>query len=92
MGILAALNQFKQRYDANAPVKTMLPQLYQEHPEYYATMPIQSLAQIIHSLTQKHNLPKAMYHAFDTLPAVIMTPHRAYQKLIRQEIKQVPLD
>ena len=92
MALLAALNQFKQLYDANAPVKTLLPQLYQEHPEFYERMSIQTLAQTIHSLIQKHNLPKVMYHAFDTLPNVIMTPHHAYQKLIRQEIKRVPLE
>ena len=32
-----------------------------------------------------------MYHAFDTLPKVIMTPHQAYQKLIKQEIERIPL-
>jgi len=92
MNLLAALNQFKQLYDANASVKTVLPQLYQEHPEFYEHMLIQTLAQKIHSLIVKHNLPKVMYHAFDILPKVIMTPHHAYQKLIRQEIKLIPLN
>ena len=41
---------------------------------------------------RKFDLPKAMYHAFDTLPKMTMTPHHAYQKLIRQEIKRVPLE
>ena len=44
----------------------MLPQLYQEHPEFYEKMSIQTLANKIHGLMQKHNLPKVMYHAFDT--------------------------
>ncbi len=91
MALLAALNQFKQYYDANKLVKNVLPQLYQEHPEFYEKMTIQQLAQTIHLLIKKHNLPGAMYHAFDVLPEVVMSPHRAYQKLIRQEIKQVPL-
>ena len=92
MALLAALNQFKQLYDANASVKTLLPQLYKEHPEFYEKMYVQTLAETIHALIQKHNLPKAMYHAFDVLPKVIMTPHRAYQKLIRQEVTLVPLE
>lgn len=91
MSLLSALNQFKQLYDENAPVKVVLPQLYAAHPEFYAKMLIQSLAQRVHVLIQKHDLPRAMYHAFDKLPKVTMTPHRAYQKLIRQEIKQIPL-
>jgi lysine decarboxylase len=92
MALLAALNKFKQLYDEDAPVKTMLPQLYQKHPEFYEKMSIQTLAKTIHNLIKKHNLPKVMYHAFDVLPKVIMTPHQAYQRLIRQEIKLVALE
>jgi lysine decarboxylase len=92
MALLAALNKFKQLYDANASIKTILPQLYQEHPEFYEKMSIQTLAHTMHSLIQKHDLPRVMYHAFDVLPKVIMTPHHAYQKLVKQEVKQVPLE
>ena len=91
MALLAALNRFKQLFDANTSVKTMLPQLYQEHPEFYEKMSIQTLAKTIHALMQKYNLPEAMYHAFDKLPTVVMTPHNAYQQLIRQAVKYVPL-
>ena len=91
MRLLSILNRFKQFYDANESVKTMLPQLYQEHPEFYETMSIQTLAKSMHALIQKHNLPKVMYHAFDVLPKMVMTPHQSYQKLIRQEVKKVPL-
>ncbi|KTD69121.1 MULTISPECIES: lysine decarboxylase LdcC [Legionella] len=91
MSLLAALNKFKQLYDENVPVKIILPQLYQEHPEFYEKMSIQTLAKTIHGLMLKHNLPQVMYHAFDTLPQVIMTPHQAYQKLIRQETQLIPL-
>lgn len=91
MALLAALNKFKQFYDDNAPIKVILPQLYQEHPEFYEKMSIQTLAKTIHELMQKHNLPQVMYHAFDTLPNSAMTPHQAYQKLIRQETQLVPL-
>lgn len=91
MALLAALNKFKQLYDENVPVKILLPQLYHEHPEFYEKMSIQSLAKTIHGLMQKHNLPQVMYHAFDTLPKIVMTPHQAYQKLIRQETQLIPL-
>ena len=92
MTLLVALNKFKQFYDENASVKSVLPQLYQAHPEFYEKMSIQTLAQTMHALMQKHNLPKAMYHAFDLLPKIIMTPHHAYQQLIKQRIKRVPLE
>ncbi|QMT60896.1 lysine decarboxylase LdcC [Legionella sp. PC997] len=91
MALLAALNKFKQLYDENAPVKIVIPQLHQAHPDFYETMSIQSLANTLHNLMLKHHLPKVMYHAFDTLPKVVMTPHQAYQKLIRQETQLIPL-
>ncbi len=92
MALLMALNKFKQLYDTNALVKIMLPELYQAHPEFYEKMSIQTLAKNIHALMCEFDLPKAMYHAFDTLPKMTMTPHHAYQKLIKQEIKRVPLE
>lgn len=91
MALLATLNKFKQAYDQDHPIKNILPQLYKEHPDFYKKMSIKELAQKIHALTIKHNLPETMYHAFDILPKVVLTPHQTYQKLIRQEIKMVPL-
>ena len=91
MTLLAALNKFKQLYDENTSVKLLLPLLYQEHPEFYEHMRIQTLAEIIHALMVKHHLPKVMYHAFDILPKMTLTPHQTYQKLIKQEVKLVPL-
>ncbi|MCX7117851.1 MAG: lysine decarboxylase LdcC [Legionellales bacterium] len=91
MALLTALNQFKQMFDHNASIQSMLPQLYQEHPDVYKTQSIQGLADHLHKLIQKYNLPQAMYHAFDVLPEMSITPHQAYQKLIRQETVRVPL-
>jgi len=91
MNLLSALNKFKQLYDENALIKTVLPMVYAEHPDFYKDMRIQVLAKNIHSLMQKHDLPKAMYHAFDILPTVVLTPHQAYQRLIKQAVKRVPL-
>ena len=91
MTLLVALNKFKQLYDSNALVKSVIPQLYKAHPEFYEKMTIQSLAQKMHVLMQHYKLPQVMYHAFDVLPTVIMTPHQAYQKLIRRDVKNIPL-
>lgn len=91
MALIAALNRFKQLYDTNASVKATLPQLFQEHPDFYNTLSIQALAHTLHALMQQHNVPKAMLHAFDVLPEMSMTPHQAYQKLIKQESVRVPL-
>jgi lysine decarboxylase len=91
MALLTVLNKFKQLYDSNAAVKEVLPSLYQEHPEFYAKMSIQTLAKSMHAVIKKHDLPRLMYHAFDELPNVVITPHEAYQRLIKKEIELVPL-
>jgi lysine decarboxylase len=91
MNLLASLNKFKHLYDKNVKVREILPELYAEHPDFYHGLHIQDLAGRIHALIVKHNLPKVMYHAFDVLPKVVLTPHQAYKKLIKQSIKRVPL-
>ncbi len=91
MALLAALNQFKQFYDQNLTIKKLIPKLYQSYPNFYANMTIQNLSESMHKLIQKHDLPKTMYHAFDLLPNMIFTPHQAYQKLIKQEVKLIPI-
>ncbi|EAQ0809899.1 lysine decarboxylase LdcC, partial [Salmonella enterica] len=39
-----------------------------------------------------HNLPKLMYKAFDTLPQMIMNPHKAFQKELHGEVMEVYLE
>lgn len=68
MGLLRGLTEFKRSYDLNLRIKNMLPDLYAEDPDFYRNMRIQDLAQGIHKLIRKHDLPGLMLRAFDTLP------------------------
>ena len=92
MRLLAVLNKFKQMFDRNATVKEMLPSIYSEYPQFYKGKGIQEIAGILHNVIRKHNLPEVMYHAFDKLPEMVMTPHKAYQKLIKGKTEEIPLD
>ncbi len=89
MRLLTVLNHFKQDFDRNLFVKEMLPHLYAEHPEFYESMRIQDLAQNMHELMVKHDLPNLMYRAFDVLPEIAMTPHEANQELLRFNTKKI---
>lgn len=55
-------------------------------------MRIQDLAQGIHKLIRKHDLPGLMLRAFDTLPEMIMTPHQAWQRQIKGEVETIALE
>ena len=92
MRLIAVLNKFKTLYDENATVKEVLPTIYAQDPIFYADMCIQTLAQKQHVLMRQYNLPDLLYHAFDQLPKFVMTPHQAYQRLVRNKIKIIPLD
>jgi lysine decarboxylase len=92
MNLVHKLNKFKQMYDQNLTIKEILPNIYEQHPQLYKNKRIQEISGLLHKTIVKHNLPKVMYHAFDHLPEFVMTPHRAYQKLIKGKTKKIPLD
>lgn len=91
MRLLTVLNKFKQLYDQNTSVKEMLPSIYKQDPKFYQHKTIQDIAKILHKVIKKHNLPKVMYHAFDHLPKFEMTPHKAYQHLVKGKTTKVLL-
>ncbi|MFA6076187.1 MAG: lysine decarboxylase LdcC [Negativicutes bacterium] len=91
MHLLSALNEFKAAYDANRTVKEVLPNLYAAHPGTYAGMKIQELCDRIHDMMKQHDLPSLMYNAFDILPEQDVTPHQAFQRLIKGQTKIVKL-
>jgi lysine decarboxylase len=91
MKLLTILNDFKAAFDANLSVREMLPNLYQEYPQFYRKMRIQELASRIHNLMKEYDLPTMMYHAFDCLPEISMTPHQAFQRLIKGKAKFIKL-
>lgn len=91
MKLLTMLNDFKSSFDRNLSVREMLPNLYRQYPQFYRNMRIQELAARIHGLMQQYDLPTMMYHAFDCLPHIEMTPHQAFQKLIKGQAKSIKL-
>jgi len=91
MALLATLNQFKQWYDEDALIKNVLPQVYNAHPDFYHHMTIQTLAQNLHQLFVQQKLPEVLSNAFDILPLMRMTPHCAYQQLVRGDVTKVPI-
>jgi lysine decarboxylase len=92
IALLHALAAFKRDYDANLTVEEMLPAIYQRAPGFYRNMRIQELANGIHQLMVKHRLPDAMYHAFDLLPEVAVTPHKAFQKVLNGKSKEIYIE
>ena len=92
MQLLRGLTEFKRGYDLNLTIKSFLPSLYNEDPSFYEGMRVQELAQAIHNLTKKYNLPELMYKAFDVLPEMKVTPHAAWQEELRGNVEEIKLE
>ena len=91
LALLRGLSDFKSEYDQNMLVKEMLPSLYEQDPSFYEGMRIQELAQGIHQLTIKYQLPELMFKAFDVLPKMVKTPYNAWQDELRGNTEEINL-
>ena len=89
MGLLRELCNFRRDYDRNLEIKEAIPSLYKKDPSFYDGMRLQDLAQGIHKLIVEHDLPNMMFHAFETLPKMVMTPFDAFQRELNGEVEEV---
>ena len=89
MGLLRELCNFRRDYDHNLEIKEAIPSLYKKDPSFYDGMRLQELAQGIHKLIVEHDLPNMMFHAFETLPKMVMTPFEAFQRELNGEVEEV---
>ena len=89
MGLLRELCNFRRDYDRNLEIKEAIPSLYKKDPSFYGGMRLQELAQGIHKLIVEHDLPNMMFHAFETLPKMVMTPFEAFQRELNGEVEEV---
>ena len=90
--LLNALLEFKRDYDANTDLRHVLPQLIAEHPDTYAGLGLRELGDEMFAHLQETRQTHWLAEAFSTLPQPVMTPHEAYQRLVRGHIEHVPLD
>jgi arginine/lysine/ornithine decarboxylase len=89
--LLNALLDFKRDYDRNAPLAEVLPHLVADHPATYAGLGLRNLADTMFAQLKESRQTHWLAEAFSTLPVQAMTPHAAYQHLVRDEIEHVPL-
>lgn len=91
MGLLRELCNFRRDYDRNLEIKEAIPSLYKKDPSFYDGMRLQELAQGIHKLIVEHDLPNMMFHAFETLPKMVMPPFEAFQRELNGEVEEVSI-
>ena len=90
--LVTELLNFKDLYDANAPLKRVLPALVEAHPETYGKMGLKDLCEQVHQVYRSDNLPNAQREMYTTLPEMAIRPADAYDKLVRGQVESVEID
>ena len=90
--LVTELINFKDLYDANAPLNRVLPALVEAHPSAYATIGLKDLCDQVHRAYSEFDLPTAQREMYTTLPEMAMRPADAYEGLVRGRVESVEID
>lgn len=89
--LLTELFEFKRRYDENAPLEEVFPDLTEKWPERYGGMTLKGLADEMHAFKKKRDMCGLLQKAFSILPGPAMTYANAYRDLVRGRVEQIPV-
>lgn len=90
--LLNTLLNFKADYDRNAPLAEALPAIAAAAPARYAGMGLKDLGDEIWAHMRESRQGHWQAQAYASLPAPVMTPRKAFQRLMAGSVEQVPLD
>jgi arginine decarboxylase len=90
--LVTELINFKDLYDANAPLRRALPALAEAHPEAYGTMGLRDLCEQMHRVYRDDSVPKAQKDMYTVLPEMAQRPGDAYDALVHGRVQSVPID
>src|SRR4029079_19413331 len=90
--LVTELINFKDLYDANAPLRRVLPAFVDAHHGACDTMGLKDLCEQVHQVYREANLPKAQREMYTTLPEMAMRPADAYESLVRGRVESVEID
>jgi arginine decarboxylase len=90
--LVTELLNFRDLYEANAPLKRVLPALVEAHPDPYEKMGLKDLCDRVHGAYREFKLPKAQQDMYTTLPEMALRPADAYDRLVRGRVESVEID
>ncbi|PCD69045.1 Orn/Lys/Arg decarboxylase N-terminal domain-containing protein [Rhizobium phaseoli] len=90
--LVTELINFKDLYDANAPLTRALPALAAAHPEAYAGVGLRDLCEKIHAIYRRDDVPKAQREMYTVLPEMALRPADAYDRLVKGKIESIEID
>jgi arginine decarboxylase len=89
--LLDGLLEFKRRYDANAPLRDVLPDLLRSYPARYSELGLRDLCDEMHAELTGQTTPELLDQAFGDLPIAVATPGETYRRFVRGQSEMLPL-
>jgi ornithine decarboxylase len=91
--LLGALDRFKAFYDADAPVRAVLPRVAAKYGPRYAGWSIRELCQEMHDFYRGRNVKELQRLSFryESFPAQAMSARQAFEKLVGGEVDYLPM-
>ena len=92
--LVDVLVEFEEIIKEDAPLSTVLPDLYRTNQERYFGYTIRRLCQEMHDFYKRNDAKTYQKNLFrsDFMPEVVMTPQAAHWELLRNHAKLVKLD
>lgn len=87
--LLTELFEFKRRFDENAPLEEVFPDLTKAYPDRYGGMTLPELVAEMHAYMKNSRQGALLQEAYAALPAPVVTYAEAYRKLVRGEVEHV---
>jgi len=89
--LVAALQQFKDDYDKNAPLWRILPKFIAQYPQY-ERIGLKELCQQIHGIYRAHDVARLTTDMYLSNMEPAMKPAKAFAKMAHREIDRVAID
>jgi len=92
--LIAALADFKRHFDANVPLRTVMPDFVAARPRVYGNERLRDLCQRIHDFYregQTSQLQRLQFQA-EHFPEIAMSPQEATWQFTANQIDYVPID
>lgn len=90
--LVNTLLSFKKHYDANTPLNEVLPGLVKNHPDVYGGKGLKDLGDEMFNYLKTHNPSDKLNAAYSSLPDAVITPRKAYQAIVKDDVEMVPSD
>jgi len=92
--LIAKLVRFKNLWDRDAPLPEVLPTVCAAHPQRYAGYTIRKICNEMHDFYRSANIKQLQKLSFraSSFPELAISPERAYEALVANDVDYVPLD